>query len=580
MTNRQSADIFIKFRYDKVRTFITLLVPFMPYRLAIIEDNATARSAIRSHLLPVGEFEISSFSNGAELKSALRRQHFEIILMDFHLGQGKNGVEWVHQLRQSQFIRPSTGIVFITADRLPQTVGQIIDAQPDLLIIKPYNIATLSRGLSHYLSYRNYVKQALNALDNNDPAGALQIVAKLNNQKTPAKLKNDVLKLHAKILFQNGQLLVAKALYESVLARSERVLWAQWGKIKCEYLAGNWADCKEELSDLMTNSLARDKAFEWLACLCFEQEAWSQAEFYLNHIKTSDLSVPATRLKSLTYQKQDKVLEGIELLQKKRDYNRSTRDRFNEFTFELAEFYLSIAEEQPKSNRDESLTQARRLIGIAGRNQNDQQQLQKKDYLLAFAAVLENDPAKAEQYLTHEHMDMFVRTDPATLIVAAKINNALGNTEKAKDLLAMAHERNHLDDDLSAQTLNESVLTRAEKSMGLASERALELNETGMRMFISKDFVRAMYYFYQAFQMMPAMQAFGLNLLQCMLESRHHSYRNYTVATLLDKIDTGALNNANRQRLLRLRKVAEADAAYFLTATPVTPADDTQASAG
>ena len=345
MTNRQSADIFIKFRYDKVRTFITLLVPFMPYRLAIIEDNATARSAIRSHLLPVGEFEISSFSNGAELKSALRRQHFEIILMDFHLGQGKNGVEWVHQLRQSQFIRPSTGIVFITADRLPQTVGQIIDAQPDLLIIKPYNIATLSRGLSHYLSYRNYVKQALNALDNNDPAGALQIVAKLNNQKTPAKLKNDVLKLHARILFQNGQLLAAKALYESVLARSERVLWAQWGKIKCEYLAGNWADCKEELSDLMTNSLARDKAFEWLACLCFEQEAWSQAEFYLNHIKTSDLSVPATRLKSLTYQKQDKVLEGIELLQKKRDYNRSTRDRFNEFTFELAEFYLSIAEE-------------------------------------------------------------------------------------------------------------------------------------------------------------------------------------------------------------------------------------------
>ncbi len=537
----------------------------MPYRLAIIEDNATARSALRSHLLPMGDFEISSFSNGTELKAALKRQNFEIILMDFHLGQGKNGVEWVQQLRQGQFIRPSTGIVFITADRLPQTVGQIVDIQPDLLIIKPYNIATLTRSLTHYLSYRRYVSRVLDALDNNDTNDALRIVREINNERTPGKLRNDVLKLHARILFQHGKLLEAKSLYESVLAHSDKVLWAQWGKIKCEYLAGNWSDCQQELSELMANSLARDKAFEWLACLCLEQEAWSQAEFYLDHIKVSELSVPATRLKSLAYQKQDKVIEGIELLQKKRDYNRSTRERFNEFTTELAEFYLSIAEQQPKTNRDESLIQARRLIGVASRNQSDQQQLQKKDFLLAYAATLEEDIVKATQLLQAEHMHLLSRTDASTLTVAAKAFNAIGDGDKAKECLAMAHERNHLDDNLTTQTMNEQMLTSAEINMGMAEDRALELNNTGMRLFIGHDYVRAMYYFYQAYQMMPATAAFGLNLVQCMIESRHPSYRNYTVASLLEKLKTGGLNNSHRKRLQQLRKQAEADADYFLT---------------
>lgn len=545
-----------------LNSFIT--VNIMSYRLAIVEDNATARSSIRSHLLPMGLFTISSFSNGPELKSALKRQNFELIIMDFHLGEGKNGVEWIHQLRQSQFIRPSTGIVFITADRLPQTIGQIIDTQPDLLLIKPYSIASLTRGIEHYLTYRRFVSKVLHALDNDNLKGALSLVATVSTRKIPPKLKNDVQKLHARILFQSGRIKEAKAIYESVLVVSEKVLWAQWGKIKCEYLAGNWSDCKTALTDLLNNGLARDKAFEWLACLSFEQQAWSQAEFYLDHIKTSELSVPATRLKSLTYQKQEKIIEGIDLLQKKRDYNRSARDRFNDFTFELAEFYLSIAEEQPHTNRAESLQQSKKLIGIAGRNQGDHQQTQKKDYMLAYVASLEGDYDKAQQYLSQDHMDALLRTDASTLIVAAKTHNVLGNTEKAKELLAMAHEKNQFDDDMSAQTSNESVLTTTEKAMGMQEERALELNDTGMRMFIAKDYVRAMYYFYQAYQMSPHIHAFGLNLLQCMLESRHPAYRTYTVAFLLQRLSHNADSESNHKRLRQLRLQAEKDSDYFL----------------
>ncbi|MEG3768037.1 response regulator, partial [Alteromonas sp. 14N.309.X.WAT.G.H12] len=541
----------------------------MPYRLAIVEDNATARSALRSHLLPAGDFDISSFSNGNELKTALRRQHFEMIIMDFHLGQGKNGVEWINLLKQSQYIRPSTGIIFITADRLPQTIGKIIDIQPDLLIIKPYNIATLRKNISHYLQYRQFVSSVLDVLDSNHLSDALEMMEGLTKKPIPAKIRSDVLKLHARLLFNNGKVRQAQELYESVLQNAKSVLWAQWGKIKCEYLAGNWSHCKNELTELVANNLARDKAFEWLACLCFEQEAWSQAEFYLDHIKISDLTVPAARLKSLTYQKQNKIVDGLELLQKKRDYNRSARERFNEFTFELAEFYLSIAEHQPKANRWESLNQAKRLIGIAGRGQSDQQVQQKKDYLLSYASVLEGDSEKAEHYLSQEHMDLLLRTDPGTLIIAAKTFNGMGRKSKAKELLALAHERNQYDGDLSSQTMNENQLTVAEKTMGIAEERAIDLNEAGTKLFVNGQYVQAMYYFFQAYRLMVTTAAFGLNLLQCMIESRHPSYRTFTVGTLIKKLQSSELSPRNRTRLNQLIVLAEKDPDYFLSATPI-----------
>ena len=62
-------------------------------RVAIIEDNATARATIRSHLIVLGNLEVASFSTGTELKNALKKQNFELLIFDFHLGQRRNGVE-------------------------------------------------------------------------------------------------------------------------------------------------------------------------------------------------------------------------------------------------------------------------------------------------------------------------------------------------------------------------------------------------------------------------------------------------------------------------------------------------------
>ena len=532
----------------------------MDYRIAIVEDNATARTTLRGHLLPIAKLNVSSFGSGVELKSALRKQHFELIIMDYHLGQGRTGVEWVQSLKESDFIRPSTGLIFLTSDRSPQTIGRIMDLQPDALLIKPYTIASLSRQIKHYLSYRKYIEPVLREMDNKQRPSAITLLRKKLREGVPPRLASDVGKLYAKLLFENEDILHAMRVYDDVLTRSDKVLWAQWGKIRCQYAAGLWPDCQDELSGMVTSTLARDSAFEWLASLSFEQKSYEQVETYLSQIKFSDLSLPAARLKSLAYQKQDKVVEAIDLLQKKRAMHRSARDRFNDFTFELAEFYLLLAEEAPSTNREESLSQARKLVGLAGRSQSDRQVLQKRDYLLAFSAILESEDQKAAHLLESDYMDDYLRTEPSMLVIAAKVHHGLGEEGKASQLLALAKQKNAELQIISEQVANDDLIFSGGERLGLNHDQAVMLNETGTQLFMNKQYLPAMKHFYDALNLSPETAAFGLNLLQCMIESDTAVYRKYGIRKLLRVIADMALSDSNHHRLTQLNLTAQANA--------------------
>ncbi|MGK0503788.1 MAG: CheY-like chemotaxis protein [Alteromonadaceae bacterium] len=528
--------------------------------MAIVEDNATARTTLRGHLLPIAKLNVSSFGSGVELKSALRKQHFELIIMDYHLGQGRTGVEWVQSLKESGFIRPSTGLIFLTSDRSPQTIGRIMDLQPDALLIKPYTIASLSRQIKHYLSYRKYIEPVLREMDNKQRPSAITLLRKKLREGVPPRLASDVGKLYAKLLFENEDILHAMRVYDDVLTRSDKVLWAQWGKIRCQYAAGLWPDCQDELSGMVTSTLARDSAFEWLASLSFEQKSYEQVETYLSQIKFSDLSLPAARLKSLAYQKQDKVVEAIDLLQKKRAMHRSARDRFNDFTFELAEFYLLLAEEAPSTNREESLSQARKLVGLAGRSQSDRQVLQKRDYLLAFSAILESEDQKAAHLLESDYMDDYLRTEPSMLVIAAKVHHGLGEEGKASQLLALAKQKNAELQIISEQVANDDLIFSGGERLGLNHDQAVMLNETGTQLFMNKQYLPAMKHFYDALNLSPETAAFGLNLLQCMIESDTAVYRKYGIRKLLRVIADMALSDSNHNRLTQLNLTAQANA--------------------
>ncbi len=520
-------------------------------RLAIVEDNASARIHLRSHLLSLGELEIASYSNGNELKNALRTQSVDVVLSDFHLGQHKNGVEWIRTLQKSGLLKPSTGILFITSDQTPQTIGQIIDLQPDFLIIKPYTIRSIKQVLSQYLAIRKVSIGALNAIDSGDYNAAVKEVDALLAAPKYERISIHLLKLKAKILLSLKDYDAAMALYKSVLAKSEHVIWARWGAIKCMFMQGDWSSCQSAIGNLLDLQLTQNKAYEWLACIAIEENNYQKAERWLDHIKVSELTMQATRLKILTYQMQQRIDEAITLVEKKRLSNMSNREHRDELTFELADCHIRSAAEAPAQAkaREESLHKARCLIGNAGRHAGDRQAHQRRDYMLSYANVLEGQIDRAKRLLEGEWMHDFSRSEANTMVIAAQVWHGVGDQERAQQILDLCADKSSRLDDQIEQMMLESQIVASEKAIGRAEKLAMQANQMGTEAFVEGNNDEALTQFLTAYRLADNIPAFAINLAQSMVRANLSNYKGVNTLDLVSQLEQLTLSETNRIRL-------------------------------
>lgn len=526
-----------------------------PLRIAIIEDNATARLNLRSHLLTLGEYEIASYSNGRELRNGLRTMDFDVIFVDYHLGQNKTGVEWVNTLRETKLLKPSTGLIFITSDSMPNTISQILDLYPDLILIKPYTIKNLLVSFEHYLKVRSQISPALQYLNKDQHENALDYINSTLTKSKVGRYKKDVIKLKGRILLEAQHYEEAAELYASILKRSQNVIWAHWGLIKCEFFIGKWTHCQGMLDKLIEESLTKDKAYEWMACVEMGKKNYAKAEALLDKILESELTIQATRLKTLCYQMQGKTEDAIRLLERKIQSNISVRERLVDYTMELARYHLHLAEQVARQHKQQELNQARRLIGRASRSNLDKHTEMQKDYMLALAHLLENDLGKAHQLMSsNEQIHQVEEAAVLTKVDAVKVWFGLGETEKAQDLLQSCDEQlvkqvNHIDAVISTELVND-----AEQKLGLEKDRAIAINEKGMVYFRDNQHAQAITCFYRAYQMFPGVPAFSLNLLQGLYECEQTEYKGVGASKLIEELNSVSLNerNSNRFKMLKM----------------------------
>ena len=518
-------------------------------RIAIVEDNASARIHLRSHLLSLGDVEIASYSNGNELKTALRTQSVDVVMFDFHLGQNRNGVEWVQKLQKAGLLKPSTGIIFVTSDQTPQTIGQIIDLQPDFLVIKPYTMRAIKSVVRQYLSIRKVSTPALYAIDVGDYASALNYVEALLNNERYQRINMHLLKLKARILLLMKSFDQAMELYQSVLERSQNVIWARWGAIKCLFMRGDWQQCQGAIGELLELQLTQNKAYEWLACIAFEERNYEKAEQWLDNIKVSELTLQATRLKSLTYHMQERIDDAVTLLERKRLSEMSVREHREELTFELADCHIRSAVSAAPAVRKENLYKARCLIGNAGRHAGDRQSHQRRDYMLSFANVLEGQTERAKRLLENEWMHDFSRSEAATMIIAAQVWHGVGDSARAQQIMALCEQKSDGLDDQIEQLMVTNQRIQGEKDMGLADEKAMDLNRLGTESFVAGDNDKALNYFFDAYRLADHVHAFAINLLQVMVRARLSNFRGVHTILLAEQLDTYKLSETNRLRL-------------------------------
>jgi CheY-like chemotaxis protein len=523
-------------------------------KVAVVEDNGLARANLRSHLLDMGFTEVNCFSNGRELRSKISIQKPDLLLMDFHLGQNKNGVEVVQELKRDGLIKHSTCIMFITSDRLPLIIGQIVDLHPDALVIKPYTINNLAKNIDNSISLHQYLMPIFELMDDDNYPQALVIVDLLLEQNDHPRKLSSLVKLKARILTKLERYSESAGLYRDILKGSDKIIWAKWGLIQNLFLDHRIEESQLLLHELTESQLTSDKACEWLARICITNNQYNRAENYMQQIREGELSLSATRLKAHIYQAQERGDEAIQLLEKKRESNRSIRERFDEITLELARCYIIEADEKPDNERAEDLQIAKFLIGSAGRKTSDEQLTVKKDYMQAAIAHLEGNTDKVREILARPGMDNFQDADISTLFDAINVWRNIGDLQQAKSLLALSQDKLKHIDESNEKTISTILVMRSEEAIGERKPMALKLNKRGLEKYAAQRISQAIEDFHRAYTLFPREIAFSLNLLQSLVDAEMNHYAEIVCTEFLLELQHRKLSAANKKRLDEIAK--------------------------
>jgi CheY-like chemotaxis protein len=535
-------------------------------KVAVVEDNGMARANIRNHLLDMGFGHISCFSNGRELKANLKNQKLDLLLMDFHLGQNKNGVEVIQDLQKQKKITHTTCVMFITSDRLPLIIGQIVDVHPEALVVKPYTIRNLVKNISSCLNLHKYLMPVYEMMDEENYPQALVLLDHLLEQNTLPKKKSALTKLRARLLTKLGRYTEAAALYRLILERSDKVIWAKWGLIQNLFLDEHIEESETLLRDLTLSELTSVKACEWLARISVNNNQYNKAENYMHQIREGELSIPAARLKAYIYQAQERGKEAITLLEKKRESNRSIRERYDEISLDLARCYITEAELRSKPESSSDLKVAKYLIGAAGRKLSDPSLTIKKDYMFAMIAFMEGNVVKANEILSRPGMSELQDAEISTVTDAVQAWRNAGDNEKAKEFLKLSQEKLKGIEDGNEKTVSGMLVAKGEDAIGERRPQALEFNKIGLQKYTSKQYIAATDDFYQAYLLFPRELAFSLNLLQGLVDAELLFYKKVNTLEFLTELQNRYLNEGNKKRLEEIvSRITKKKDVYFIS---------------
>jgi two-component system phosphate regulon response regulator PhoB len=107
-------------------------------RLLVVEDDDTIRDTV-SEAMELEGFTVTAATNGQSAWELLRREHFDLVVMDLML-PGMNGLDLCRQLRQE----PNTPLILVVSARDTETDRVLgLEVGADDYLIKPFGMREL-----------------------------------------------------------------------------------------------------------------------------------------------------------------------------------------------------------------------------------------------------------------------------------------------------------------------------------------------------------------------------------------------------------------------------------------------------
>ncbi|MGF1759653.1 response regulator [Photobacterium sagamiensis] len=125
--------------------------PFIEWtklKALIVDDHPSASTLLKSLLGNLGIHLIDIADSYEDAIRYCKSNHYQLLLIDFHLDHDLNGCELATLLRKKKLLAPDCGIIMISGDHSTEVILTTMTIEPDGFITKPITMAGLAKKVS------------------------------------------------------------------------------------------------------------------------------------------------------------------------------------------------------------------------------------------------------------------------------------------------------------------------------------------------------------------------------------------------------------------------------------------------
>lgn len=484
-------------------------------KVLIVDDFADFRRTVRGIVQQLGVLEIDQAGTAEEALKLCKEQHYDVILSDYNLGEGKDGQQFLEELKFVGRLRNQDVFLMITAENTSAMVMGALDYMPDGYLTKPFNKAMLQNRLDKIVEKKEALADIEQAMDKRQYERALDGCKTLIGANSPHALA--ALRLQAECLEKLNRLDEAADVYRNVL-ENRPLPWAMLGLGKLHFRKGEYEPAKALFEEITRVNPMFLNAFDWLAkTLAAQGEAKRAQQTLESAVKVS----PKTILRQMNLGELARGNEDVDAAV--RAYRSAIRLGKNS-CYNTPDNYLHFSQSVRQKLARDGASQCKALIDDSQRALQEAAETYKERKDVAFRVELQR--ASLSQALGKEadanaalskaealYGAVEQQLSGEAMVEFAGVLKDAGQNERAQELLKAA---------ASKFGDNESVMRAAralldDQSAIQQGEEAQELNVQGVRLFEQGEPRKALACFLKARELNPDNVSINLNTAQAIV---------------------------------------------------------------
>lgn len=235
---------------------------FKSKKFLVIDDFPEFRTAIKRMVEAFGGEDVDTSSNGDNAIEKIKANHYDAIMCDYNLGDGKDGQQVLEEAKYKKALKNSQIFLMLTAESTAEMVMGALEYEPDGYLIKPFTKDMVHNRLTRIMQTKKEMLEIHKAYEK----GNLEEASKLCDERIAqgGRVALHCLKFKGRILLENQQYEEAKKMYES-LAGTKKLPWVALGLAKIYYKNNELEEAKKMFNEIIHQNAKSVEAYDWLA---------------------------------------------------------------------------------------------------------------------------------------------------------------------------------------------------------------------------------------------------------------------------------------------------------------------------